>query len=125
MADRHYETIRRDPDYANPDNYQYVDPQDISGPHNNDDDGHYAALDPKSLESHVYMIATPLSHRSTASLHTTLSAEEETAAAGYLQVLPSSPPNDEDIYENDIRGRCTTSQTQLEHETNLYERVDL
>ena len=124
MADRHYETIRRDPDYANPDNYQYIDPQDIiSGPHNSGD-GHYTALDPKSLDSHLYMTATPLSHRSTASLHTTLSAEEETTAAGYLQVLPSSP-NDEDIYENDIRGRCTTSQTQLEHETNLYERVDL
>ncbi len=117
-ADIHYETLRRDPDYANNDSYQYIDPQEISVPHNSD--GQYKALDPKSLETHVYMTATPLSHRSTASIHT---LTEEEAASGYLQVLPSSLPNDDDIYENERIVRCATSPTQLEHETNLYECV--
>lgn len=131
-ANRVYDSIRRGNDLrrdSNVDNYQYINPLDVPGPHNktpqpNNSDGQYTALDPSSLDQHMYMTATPA--RSLASLHSGAAVVD---GAGYLQVLPPSslPLDDDGVYENsqDVRERCATSPAELEHQhdSNLYESV--
>ncbi len=163
-ANRVYDSIRRDIEYSNADNYQYINPLEVPGPHNkvplevpgprntvplevpgprnkvpHPDDSDYTAIDPKTLNQHLYMTATPARSlaslrtatpaRSLASLHSEAAAID-TVAAGYLQVLPSSSLLGEDpqyqddgLYENSVRD---TSPADLEHQcddSNLYESV--
>ncbi len=122
------DSIRREEDYSNADNYQYINPHEVPGPPSkspdpSNSDGQYTSLNPQLLDNHMYMTTTP--SRSLASLHDKADATEA-MAAGYLQVLPSSLPLNNIVYDNSsIRERCVTSPTELQnqYDSNLYESV--
>ena len=122
--------------YINPENYQYVNQQIVVGKGNSN--GQYTALDPNTVEKHTYATATPVSHRSTSSLHNVDTGYVDVGAgaearAGYLEVLPptqlscSLPTNVEEvIYDNDVRSRSATTPAELDPVTGLrlYDNVN-
>lgn len=102
-----------DGEYADPREYDYVDGQtpkiqvEIGRPARSSNGGPesvYTALNPQALDEHnVYTTATPVSHRSTSSLHDEIEDESEYVdvepahVASYLQLIPGSYPSKSSI----------------------------
>ena len=128
VEERVYDDLESSNAYINAENYQYVNQLNRSRIDKGNSDGHYTALNPKTVEQHTYATATPLSHRSLSSLHNA-DTEYTEVEVGYLQVLPPTRPcslptnTEEDLYENDVRSRSATSPAELDPETG-YDTVN-